>query len=176
MFFFFRKEQAPSFISTPSSPLYPVENDNITLQWTYTLDGSPLDQVEVIFTPDSPSLPAQRVARYRSGGTTQVANDFQDRFVFSLTHSQTTMIIHYSQRSNSGKYKLTVALDDLNLTPIEDVVKISVKCKWKWFSLTLKSFKEAQVFFPFTQKWSRPYAPLRCIFVNRGKLRDIHGL
>ena len=60
-----------------------------------------------------------------------MANDFQDRFVFSLTHSQTTMIIHYSQRSDSGKYKLTVALDNLNLTPIEDVVKISVKCKWK---------------------------------------------
>ena len=58
-----------------------VENDNITLSRTYTLDGTPLDEVEIIFTPDSPSFSAQRVARYRSRGTTQVADDFQDRFV-----------------------------------------------------------------------------------------------
>ena len=81
MFYFFRKEQAPSVVSTPSNPLYLVENDNITLWRTYTLDGTPLDEVEVIFIPDSPSFSAQRVARFRSRGTTQVADDFQDRFV-----------------------------------------------------------------------------------------------
>ncbi|XP_066024492.1 myoblast growth factor receptor egl-15 isoform X2 [Pocillopora verrucosa] len=120
-------EQAPSFISTPSSPLNPVENDNITLQWTYTLDGSPLDEVEVIFTPDSPSLFVLRVARYRSGGTTEVANDFQDRFVFHLTDGQSTVIIHHSQRSDSGTYELRVSPDVLNLASITDEVKISVK-------------------------------------------------
>ena len=130
-FLFFRKEQAPSFISTPSSPLYPVENDNITLRWTYTLDGTPLDQVDVIFTPDSPSPSARRVARYRSGGTTQVASHVQDRFVFNLTDSQSSMTIFRSQRSDSGTYKLTVSPDDLHTTPINDVVKISVECKWK---------------------------------------------
>ena len=106
-----------------------MENDNITLQWTYTLDGSPLDGVEVIFTPDSPSLFALRVARYRSGGTTQVANDFQDRFVFHLTDGQSTVIIHHSQRSDSGTYELRVSPDVLNLASITDEVKISVKCK-----------------------------------------------
>ena len=131
IFFFFRKEQAASFISTPSSPLYPVENDNITLQWTYTLGGTPLNDVEVIFTPDSPSLSAKRVARYRSGGTTQVASNVRDRFVFNLTDSQSTMTILRSQRSDSGRYGLTVTPDDLDATHIEDVVKISVKCKWK---------------------------------------------
>ena len=127
---FFRKEQAPSFLSTPSSPLYPVENYNITLQWTYTLDGSLLDDIEVIFTPDSPSPTAQRVARYRSGGTTQVASDVQDRFVFSLTDSQSTMTILRSQRSDSGTYELTVTPDDFVSTTIKDSVKISVKCKY----------------------------------------------
>ena len=130
-FFFFRKEQAPSFISTPSSPLYPVENDNITLQWTYTLDGTPLDDVEVLFTPDSPSLSIQRVAKYRSGGTTEVASDVRDRFVFNLTVSESTIIIHHSQRSDSGTYELRVSLDDLNSASITDEVKISVKCKWE---------------------------------------------
>ena len=130
---FFPKEQAPYFISTPSSPLYPVENDNITLQWTYTLDGALLDEVEVYFTADSPLLSLQRAARYRSGGTTQVANDFQDRFVFSLTDSQSTVIIQYSQRSDSGEYKLIVTPDDVNLAAFEDKVKISVKCKYNVF-------------------------------------------
>ena len=129
-FFFFRKEQAPSFISTPSSLLYPAENDNITLQWTYTLGGSRLDQVEVFFAPDSPSLSVLRVARYRSGGTTQVANDFQDRFVFNLTDSQSTVTIHHSQRSDSGTYELIVSPDDFAATIIKDSVKISVKCKY----------------------------------------------
>ena len=130
---FFRKEQAPSFLSTPSSPLYPVENDNITLQWTYTLDGSPLDVVEVIFTSHSPSLSALRIARYRSGGTTQVAREIQDRFVFSLTESQSKMTILRSQRSDSGTYGLRVSPDVLNQAPVEDVVKISVKCKYNGF-------------------------------------------
>ena len=127
---FFRQEQAPSFLSTPSSPLYPVENDNITLQWTYTLDGSPLDDVEVIFTPDSPSLSAQRVARYRSGGTTEVASNLQDRFVVNLTDSQSTMTILRSQRSDSGTYELAVSPDDFAAIAIKDAVKISVKCKY----------------------------------------------
>ena len=130
---FFRKEQAPSFLSTPSSPLYPVENDNITLQWTYTLDGSPLDEVVVLFTPDSLSLSVLRVARYRSGDTTQVASEVQDRFVFSLTESQSTMTILRSQRSDSGIYSLRVSPDVLNQASINSVVKISVKCKYNGF-------------------------------------------
>ena len=107
-----------------------MENFNITLQWTYTLDGAPLDQVEVLFTPDSPSFSVLRVARYRSGGTTQVASDVQDRFVFSLTDSQSTMTILRSQRSDSGAYELTVTPDDFAATTIKDSVKISVKCKY----------------------------------------------
>ena len=117
-----------------------MEYDNITLQWTYTLDGSPLDDVEVIFTSDSPSLSAQRVARYRSGGTTQVANDFQDRFVFSLTDSQSTMTILRSQRSDSGTFKLTVVPNDFGAITIEDSVKISVKCKYIVFLISLMDF------------------------------------
>ena len=131
IFFFFCKEQALSFISTPSSPLYPVENDNITLQWTYTLDGNPLDQVEVIFTPEL--LSAVRVARYRSGGTTQVASEVQDRFVFDLTDSQSTMTILRSQRSDSGTYELRVSPDVLNEASIDNAVKVSVKCKYNDF-------------------------------------------
>ena len=107
-----------------------MENDNITLQWTYTLDGSPLDDVEVIFTSDSPSLSVQRVARYRSGGTTEVASNLQDRFVVSLTDSQSTMTILRSQRSDSGVYELTVSPDDFGAITIKDSVKISVKCKY----------------------------------------------
>ncbi|XP_066024475.1 fibroblast growth factor receptor 3-like isoform X3 [Pocillopora verrucosa] len=120
-------EQAPSFISTPSSPLYPVENDNITLQWTYTLNGDPLDEVQVTFTADFPSLTARRVARYRSGGTTVVACDVQDRFVFNLTESQSTITILRSQRLDSGTYELTVTPDNFDATIIRDDVKISVE-------------------------------------------------
>ena len=110
-----------------------MENDNITLQWTYTLDGSPLDQVEVFFTSDSPSLSAQRVARYRSGSTTQVASHVQDRFVFNFTDSQSAMTILRSQRSDSGTYDLIVSPYDFAATTIRDDIKISVKCKYNVF-------------------------------------------
>ena len=60
-------------------------------------------------------------------------DDFQDRFFFSLTDSQSTMTIIRSQRLDSGTYELTVSPDDVNLDPIRDKVKISVKCKWKLF-------------------------------------------
>ena len=58
-------------------------------------------------------------------------NNVQDRFFFSITDSQSTMTIVHSQRSDSGTYELTVSPDDVNLTPIRDGVKISVKCEWK---------------------------------------------
>ena len=113
--------------------MYPAENDSITLKWTYTLDGAPLDDVQVIFTRDSPSLSALRVARYRNGGTTQVATEVQDRFFFNLTDSLSIMTILRSQRSDSGTYELRVSPDVLNQAPITDIVKVSVKCKCNIF-------------------------------------------
>ena len=64
-----------------------------------------------------------------------MAYDIQDRLVFSLTDSQSTVMIHFSQRSDSGTYELVVSPDDLNLAALKDKVKISVKCKWNFFSL-----------------------------------------
>ena len=114
-----------------------MENDNITLQWTYTLGGSPLDQVEVIFTPYFPSLSAVRVARYRSGGTTQVASNVQDRFAFKFTDNKSTMTILRLQRSDSGTYELVVVPDDFDASTIRDDVKISVKCEYNVFPYSL---------------------------------------
>ena len=110
-----------------------MENDNITLRWTYTLNGAPLDDVEVIFTLDPPSLLPLRVARYRNGGTTQVASEVQDRFVFNLTDSQSIMTILRCQRSDTGTYELRVSPDVLNQAAVTDEVKISVKCKCNIF-------------------------------------------
>ena len=59
-----------------------------------------------------------------------MANDFQDRFVFNLTDSQSRVTIHHSQRSDSGTYELTVTPDDFAAPTIKDSVKISVKCKY----------------------------------------------
>ena len=62
-----------------------------------------------------------------------MASNFQDRFVFTLTDSQSTMTILRSQRSDSGTYELTVVPDDFAATTITDSVKISVKCKYNVF-------------------------------------------
>ena len=59
-----------------------------------------------------------------------MTNDFQDRFVFNLTDSQSTVTIHHSQRSDSGTYELIVSPDDFAAITIKDSVKISVKCKY----------------------------------------------
>ena len=57
----------------------------------------------------------------------------RDRFVFNITDSQSTMTIFRLQRSDSGTYELTVSPDDLGATPINDVVKISVECKYIFY-------------------------------------------
>ena len=67
-----------------------------------------------------------------------MASDVQDRFVFSLTDSQSTMTILRSQRSDSGAYELTVTPDDFAATTIKDSVKISVKCKYIVFPYFLQ--------------------------------------
>ena len=62
-----------------------------------------------------------------------MASDVQDRFVFNLTDSQSTMTILGSQRSDSGTYELTVISDDFQAATIKHEVKISVKCKYNVF-------------------------------------------
>ena len=69
-----------------------------------------------------------------------MASDVQDRFVFSLTDSQSTMTILRSQRSDSGTYELTVSPDDFAASTIKDSVKISVKCKYIVFLISLMDF------------------------------------
>ena len=59
-----------------------------------------------------------------------MASNVQDRFVFSLTDSQSTMTILRSQRSDSGTYELIVTPDEFDATTIKDSVTISVKCKY----------------------------------------------
>ena len=62
-----------------------------------------------------------------------MASEVQDRFVFNLTDSQSTMTILRSQRSDSGTYKLRVSPDVLNQAAINNVVEISVKCEYNDF-------------------------------------------
>ena len=62
-----------------------------------------------------------------------MASEVQDRFVFDLTDSQSTMTILRSQRSDSGTYALRVSPDVLNEASIDNVVKVSVKCKYNDF-------------------------------------------
>ena len=61
-----------------------------------------------------------------------MASDAQDRFIFNITDSQSTIMkILRLQRSDSGTYELIVTPDDFAVTTIGNAVKISVKCKWK---------------------------------------------
>ena len=66
-----------------------------------------------------------------------MVSDFQDRFMFNLTDSKSTITILRSQRSDSGTYELIVVPDDLAATAIKDEVKISVKCKYNVFPYSL---------------------------------------
>ena len=60
-----------------------------------------------------------------------MANDVQDRFVFSLADISSKMTILRRHRLDSRTYELRVTPDDVNLAVIEDEVKISLKCEWK---------------------------------------------
>ena len=114
------------FISQPSNPSTVLEYQNLTLQWSYNLDGQTNVLTRVI---NATGLDATVASRSLTGNTI-IAPGFENQFIASISDTEAILTILTVPRSfNEEKYKLGVIASRSSFDS-SDVV-ISVQCKYK---------------------------------------------
>ena len=120
----------PVFTSQPSNPSTVVEGQNLTLHWSYNLDGQPN-----FFT---------RISNVTGGSGTTVASrsdsnnaivtaGYENQFTAFISDTEAILTILTVPRSvNEEKYKLLVLTTGSSLTSVD--VAISVLCEYKALS------------------------------------------
>ena len=112
-------EPAPTYITEPSKPSFVNEGNNITLQWTYNIDGTFKDGTFVL-------LPSTTIALKDGSGVTVVPS-YQNRVLMVASASKTTITLLGVNRSDSGTYQYTIR--NTALAFIDSDVQILVRCK-----------------------------------------------
>lgn len=105
----------------PCNPTLVREWDNITLKWNYTIDGS-FGQAQFFNATDNVPVAAKFGA-----GDVIVASGYQERFKADISNTLAQLTILTVQRSDSGRYRLT--LTSSKIVAISDEVELKVQCK-----------------------------------------------
>ena len=113
-------EAAPSFTEEPSNPSRVDEGDNITLRWTYNIDGTFRDST---FTSVSTGA---TIALKDSSGLA-VAAEFSDHVQVIVSDSEAALTLLHVNRSDDGEYRYVIRNTALRAT--ESVVNVFVQCK-----------------------------------------------
>ena len=93
------------FTSTPVSPIYVLEGQNLTLRWTYTLDGT---VGFAQFFNASCSGPNAAIGRIFGPGIITMEPKYQGRFTGHVTNTRAELTILSAQRSDQSTYKISV--------------------------------------------------------------------
>lgn len=93
------------FTSTPISPIYVLEGQNLTLRWTYTLDGT-IGFAQ--FFNASCSGPNAAIGRRFGPGIIIMEPKYQGRFTGHVTNTRAELTILSAQRSDQSTYKISV--------------------------------------------------------------------
>jgi len=93
-----------AFIKKPSSPSYAVEGQNLTLAWTYTLDGAVGFSQFTIVTGGNESL----IGKKFGPGVIRVEPEYQARFRARATKTRAELSILAVQRSDERTYRVNV--------------------------------------------------------------------
>ena len=113
-------EAVPSFIEEPSNPSRVNEGDNITLRWTYNIDGTFRDSSFIsVRTGDT-------IALKDSSGLT-VAAEFSDHVQVIISDSEATLTFLHVNRSDDGDYAYNIRNTALRTTT--SLVNVFVQCK-----------------------------------------------
>ena len=97
------------------------EGNNITLQWTYNIDGT-FEQGE--FRLIQPKVKV--IARKTDSGLA-VNSAYRNRITVVASASETRITLHAVTRLDSGDYRYTI--ENNNFDTAESEVEISVRCK-----------------------------------------------
>lgn len=120
----------PSYTSQPPSPSSVMEGHNLTLQWSYNLEGQPLF-VAYISNVTSNWRPPVAFRKNNDSNTT-VKSGLQNRFIASILGSRASLtILEVPKSANAEKYQLTVITASPHYVYVtSDKVEISVLCKY----------------------------------------------
>ena len=113
-------EAVPSFTEEPSNPSRVDEGDNITLRWTYNIDGT--------FRDSTFTLAGDTIAVKDSSGLA-VAADFSDHVQVIISDSEAALTLLHVNRSEDGDYRYLIRNTALRATA--SVVNVFVQCKYR---------------------------------------------
>ena len=113
-------EAVPSFTEEPSNPSRVNEGDNITLRWTYDIDGTFRDST---FTLVRTGI---TIALKDISGLS-VAPAFSDHVQVIISDSEAALTLLHVNRSDDGDYRYYIRNTALDAT--DSVVNVFVQCK-----------------------------------------------
>ena len=109
----------PSFTEEPSNPSRVDEGDNITLRWTYNIDGTFRNSVFELSTGETIAL--------KDGSGLTVAPAFSGRVQVFISDSEATLTLLRVNRSDDKDYRYRI--QNTAIQARASVVNIVVQCK-----------------------------------------------
>ena len=113
-------DAVPLFTEEPSNPSRVDEGDNITLRWTYNIDGTFRDSTFLSVRTGA------TIALKDSSGLT-VAFEFSDHVQVIISDSEAALTFLRVNRSDDGDYRYSIR--NTALRTAESVVNVFVQCK-----------------------------------------------
>ena len=113
-------EAVPSFTEEPSNPSRVDEGDNITLRWTYNIDGTFRDST---FT----SVRTGATIALKDSSGLAVAAEFSDHVQVIISDSGAALTLLHVNRSDDGHYQYFIR--NTNFRSTTSTVNVFVQCK-----------------------------------------------
>ena len=123
-------ELLPEFIAVPSNPSTVLEGQNLTVQWSYNLDG----QTHAFTSISNVTGGSGKFVATRSGSSKGIiTGGYENQFEASMSDTEAVLTILAVPRSvNEETYRLSITTTSNSLT---SEVEISVLCEYKNYSL-----------------------------------------
>ena len=119
-------DAVPSFTEEPSNPSIVNEGDNVTLRWTYNIDGTFRDSRFTV-------LGTGEVIALKDGSGFGVAPAFSGRAQAFISDSEATLTFLHVNRSDDREYRYSIQNDAF--LSAASVVYVFVRCKYRQFLL-----------------------------------------
>ena len=114
-------DAAPSFTEEPPNPSRVDEGDNLTLRWTYNIDGT--------FRDSRFTLGTGEVIALKDISGLSVVPEFSDRVQVFISDSEGTLTLLHVNRSHGREYQYVI--QNTAFRSATSVINVFVQCKYK---------------------------------------------
>ena len=116
-------EPLPVFTKQPGNPSYVDEGDNITLRWTYNIDGT-------LREGQFSLLPSTIIAVKDGSGLTVVpGTGYENRIVMIVSESETNITLVAVNRSDTGTYSYMIKNNVFQFQDSTVAISVRIRCK-----------------------------------------------